>query len=410
MPIPIEMPKLSDTMTEGVLLKWHKQVGDFIEIGDVLAEIETDKATMEMEAFDEGVLAEILVEAGAKIPIGEKLALLTEEGETIEKGKSQIKKETKKRKKSSKKEIASPKKQKKLNSSPALSPKTQGGRIKASPLAKKIANEKNLDLSQISGTGPGGRIIGRDLEQAPQSAKTPISSPALSQKGKTKKDLSSIRRIIAERLLESKTSIPHFYLHLKAEVSNLLTFRQEINQGVENGGNKYTVNDLVVKAMVRAVKKVPAINASFGGNKIIQFDEIGVAVAIAIEEGLVTPVIRNAQEKSLLEISQAVKDMAMRSKQGKLRPDEFDGGTITISNLGSFGIESFDAIINPPQACILSIGTTIETPIVKNGEIVIGKQMDLGISCDHRVVDGAIAAQFLTALKETLENPSLILL
>jgi len=443
MPINIEMPKLSDTMTEGTLVKWNKQVGDEIEIGDVIAEVETDKATMEMEAFDEGILSEVLIQAGEKAPVGAVLGVLTEEGE----------------------EVGSPAAAPAEQSAPATAPAAvpaelsavssqpaapvssgSGDRVKASPLARKIAADKGLDLSNIQGSGPAGRIVKADVEgatasatqsavsaspladaanalasraksQATQSA-TPASAPAaasapisptVAEEDQTI-ELSSMRRIIADRLLTSKTTIPHFYLHVEADTAPLMTLRKQVNaQAEQTHGNKYSINDFVLKAAINAAQAVPEVNASFNGDSIVQFAKIGISVAVAVDDGLVTPVVKDAANKSMLQISREVKDLAARARDKKLKPNEFDGGTITVSNLGAWGIESFDAIINPPQASILSVGAIIEKPVVKDGQIVPGLRMNIGLSCDHRVVDGAVGARFLNEVKKLIENPALML-
>ncbi|MFK7851396.1 MAG: pyruvate dehydrogenase complex dihydrolipoamide acetyltransferase [Akkermansiaceae bacterium] len=442
MSVKIEMPKLSDTMTEGTLIKWHKQVGDEVEIGDVLAEVETDKATMEMEAFDEGTLTDILIQEGEKATIGATLAVLDGDGED-----SSGEQET---------QSAAPA-QEALETSPeepaatesaseapaAASAPSDGERVKASPLAKKIANELGVDLSTVTGTGPGGRIVKDDVEKAnsgsgttskaasaaaklSEAAKSRRSSsegaaatpaPAaqaiqpVSKEGDERIELSSMRKVIASRLLTSKTTIPHFYLHVEVDAAPLMALRKQVNEQAEKThGNKYSVNDFILKATINAAEAVPAINASFAGDHIVQFKNIGLSVAIAVEDGLVTPVIKEAESKSLLAISRAVKDFAVRAKDKKLKPNEFDGGTITVSNLGAWGIDSFDAIVNPPQAAILSVGAAIQKPVVKNGELAVGLRMNLGISADHRVVDGAVAASFLAEVKKLIENPALMLL
>lgn len=435
MAVNIEMPKLSDTMTEGTVVKWHKQVGDFIEIGDVLAEIETDKATMEMEAFDEGTLTEILIPVGGVAEIGAVLAVL-------DGGSSSAASSVQTPSTSTFETPAQP-----LQSPPQAVPQPtaapqQGERIKSSPLARKVAGELGVDLSSVQGSGPGGRVVRADVEagsktQVPAS-KAPSAeasaAAALTESVKTKvaaqaqapvaqailpvaKDhderiqLSSMRKVIASRLLTSKTTIPHFYLHLEVDAAPLMAIRKQVNdQAEKTHGNKYSVNDFVLKAVISATQVVPAINASFAGDHIVRFANVGLSVAIAVDDGLVTPVIKEAESKSLLAISRAVKDFAARAKDKKLLPNEFDGGTITVSNLGAWGIESFDAIVNPPQAAILSVGAAIEKPVVKNGQIVPGLRMNIGLSCDHRVVDGAVGAAFLSEIKKLIENPALMLL
>ena len=462
----IEMPKLSDTMTEGTVVRWLKGVGDQVEIGDEIAEIETDKATMAMEAFDEGILSEILIEEGAKAEIGATLAILRDEGE----GDSVPAAPAAEPEPAPAAPAAEPEpapaapaaEPEPAPPTPAAEPEPvvaevaptvptpsapedpepaapSSGRIKASPLARKVAAALGVDLAELTGTGPGGRIVKKDVEAAaggaPQvavpvpapeeaskvvpapaskpSAPAPIASPAPAPAlgtGDQRIELSSLRRIIAERLLTSKTTIPHFYLHAEADAAPLMEIRRQINiQAEATHGNKYTINDLVLKAVIGALQAVPSVNATFNGDHIHQFGEIGVSVAVAVEDGLVTPVVKNAAAKSLLQISKEVKDLAMRARDGKLLPNEFDGGTITVSNLGAYGIESFDAIINPPQAAIISVGSIVEKPVVLEDEIVPGLRINLGLSCDHRVVDGAVGAEFLSQVKKLIEKPALML-
>jgi len=432
MAVNIEMPKLSDTMTEGTLLRWHKKVGDRVEIGDIIAEVETDKATMEMEAFDEGVLTAIHVPAGGKALIGTILGVL--DGSDADLAPVPVA--------AAPQAVAvTPSVVAHLEAAAAPVVHAAGERIKSSPLARKIAETLHVDLSRIVGSGPGGRIVRKDVESAAKSPTVVAAPPANSQsaaanalaaaskarvasaaaaapapilpvgkEGDQIIELSSLRKIIASRLLTSKQTIPHFYLHVEADAGQLMNLRKQINdQAAGTTGNKYSVNDFIMKALINASMAVPAINSSFAGDHIVRYASVGLSVAIAIDEGLVTPVVKNAETKSLLQISREVKDFAVRAKDRKLRPDEFDGGTITISNLGAWGIESFDAIINPPQAAILSVGAVIEKPVVKNGQIVIGQQINLGLSCDHRVVDGAIGAAFLSEVKKLIESPALML-
>jgi pyruvate dehydrogenase E2 component (dihydrolipoamide acetyltransferase) len=432
MPINIEMPKLSDTMTEGTVVRWIKKEGDEVEIGDIIAEIETDKATMEMEAFDEGILSQISIQEGGKAPVGSVIAVLLEDGEGDAPAASA--------------QAAAPAPAAPVETPaaapapaaapPAPTPLANGAqpaetRLKASPLAKKIAEADGVDLSNVTGTGPGGRIVKADVVSAPaipvSVASTPATqaptvtptatptpahvsiSPVMSGEDQTIQ-LSGMRKIIAERLLTSKTTIPHFYLHLEVDAAPLMELRKQINAQAEaTHGNKYSVNDFVVKALINASVAVPEVNASFNGDHIVQFAHVGISVAIAVDDGLVTPVVKNAEQKSLLAISKEIKEMAGRARENKLKPNEFDGGTVTISNLGAWGIESFDAIVNPPQAAILSVGGIIEKPVVKDGAIVPGLRMNLGVSCDHRVVDGAVGAKFISEIKRLLENPALML-
>jgi pyruvate dehydrogenase E2 component (dihydrolipoamide acetyltransferase) len=436
MAVNIEMPKLSDTMTEGTLLKWHKKVGDSVEVGEVIAEVETDKATMEMEAFDDGVITEILVPEGGKATIGAVLAVLDGAGGSPATPASPA----------STPATSAPAKTPAASSAHAATsaPSSGPGRVKASPLARKIAAEKGIDLTSISGSGPAGRIVRKDLEQAVPSAESaeskaaaalassvkaklpagpgPATAPAapasatpailpVAKEGDEVIELTTMRKVIASRLLSSKQNIPHFYLHLEADAAPLLALRKQVNdQAEKTHGNKFSVNDFILKAVVNATLAVPEVNASFAGDRIVRFRHIGLAVAVAVDDGLVTPVIRQAEEKSMLAISRAVKDMAARAKERKLRPDEFDGGTITVSNLGAWGIESFDAIVNPPQAAILSVGAAVEKPVVKDGQIVPGIRMNFGLSCDHRVVDGAVAARFLAEIRKLVEQPALMLI
>lgn len=427
MPINIEMPKLSDTMTEGTVVRWLKKEGEEVEIGDIIAEIETDKATMEMEAFDEGTLSEISVPEGGKAPVGAAIAILLEDGEGENPAASSVESLPAA-------SVAAPPAVAKalesaaatINKSLAPAPAPAIGhdqRIKASPLAKKIAESEGVDLSNVSGTGPGGRIVKADVVAVP-STTAPVATPASSSSPAPAPTpispiaggedqiiaLSSMRKIIAERLLTSKVSIPHFYLHLEVDAAPLMALRKQINaQSEASHGNKYSVNDFVVKALINASVAVPEANASFNGDHIIQFAHVGISVAIAVDDGLLTPVVKNAEQKSLLAISKEIKEMAIRARDKKLAPNEFDGGTVTISNLGAWGVESFDAIVNPPQAVILSVGGIIEKPVVKDGEVVPGLRMNLGVSCDHRVVDGAVGARFLGEIKRLLENPALML-
>ncbi len=437
MPVNIEMPKLSDTMTEGTLIKWHKKVGDSVEIGDILAEVETDKATMEMEAFDEGVITEIRIAEGEKAIIGGILAVLDGGDGAAPAAPAQATA-------AAPAAQAAPAQTATAATAATAPANPQNDRVKASPLARKVAADLGVDLTAITGSGPAGRIVKKDVESgtttqpasteasaaaalaaavkakattpAPATPQAPPAAPAAqailptAKEGDERVELSSMRKIIASRLLTSKVTIPHFYLHLEVDAQPLMALRKQINdQAEKTHGNKFSVNDFILKAVIDAAVAIPAINASFAGDHIVKFKHVGLSVAIAIEDGLVTPVIKEAETKSVLAISRAVKDFAVRAKDRKLKPDEFDGGTITVSNLGAWGIESFDAIVNPPQAAILSVGAAIEKPVVKNGQIVPGLRMNLGLSCDHRVVDGAVGAAFLAEVKKLLEQPALML-
>jgi pyruvate dehydrogenase E2 component (dihydrolipoamide acetyltransferase) len=444
----ITMPKLSDTMTEGTLVQWKKKKGDTVSMGEVIAEVETDKATMEMEAFEDGVLTEIYVQEGTKVSVGERIAMIGEEGaaaapsasnKPADKGK-----DTQAVPESEKPAAAPESKATPDAGQEEAAPKAEGSgeRVKASPLARKVAAATGVDLGGLSGSGPGGRIIERDVlaasggkEAPPRAAKpapaaaAPASQPAraaapapapappakLAPAVAGLKDqripLSGMRKAIAERLLASKTQIPHFYLHIEVDAGPLMKLRSEVNVAGEKDGNKFSINDFVLKATAGAISRNPKVNASFAGDAVVEFSSVHLAVAVAIDDGLVTPVVRDAQNKSLKEISLAVKDLAARARGKKLKPEEYQGGTFTVSNLGSYGIDRFDAIINPPQAAILSVGNIIKKPVVDaSGAIVVGQRMDIGLSCDHRVVDGAIGAQFLASLRQLIEQPLLLLI
>lgn len=418
MAIYIEMPKLSDTMTEGTLVKWRKNEGEKVTSGDVLAEIETDKATMEMEAFDDGVLHKHLVPAGGKAPVGGKIALLLQKGEAAPADGAPIPDSPKVA--AGKADTIAPPAAAASGrpTAAAAAPTASGSRVKASPLAKKIAKTKGVELSGLAGTGPGGRIVAKDVEGAKAGGAAPkAAAPAAvasipAGEGDQTIALSGMRRVIAERLLTSKTTIPHFYLNIEVDAGPLMKFRAEANAASEAaGGPKFTVNDFVLKAVIAAAVKVPAVNASFTGDSIIQYANVNLSVAVAVEEGLVTPVIREAQKKSLREISESVKDLAGRARGKKLKPDEYAGGTITVSNLGSYGIDSFSAIVNPPQALIIAVGAIVKKPVVNaKDEIVVGQRLAIGLSADHRVVDGAVGAQYLAELRKLIESPTLLLL
>jgi len=432
MPSYIDMPKLSDTMTEGTLVKWRKQKGDKIAAGDILAEVETDKATMEMEAFDEGILSEIYIQEGQKVAVGQRIGMLLAPGESAPAAGSVPPPAPKAEPAvappapsaapvTGASPVAAPAAPATAVQASAPAPVNGGSRVKASPLAKKVAAEKGVDLSRITGSGPGGRVVQRDIlgaqaggASAPRpaaSASAAVPAPPAGD-GDQRIPLSGMRRAIAERLLASKTQIPHFYLNIEVDAGELMRIRGEINIDAEKAGQaKLTVNDFVLKAAIVAASRVPKVNASFAGDSIIQYASVNMAVAVAVDDGLVTPVIRDAQKKSLREINEIVKDLATRARTKKLKPEEYQGGTITVSNLGSYGIESFSAIINPPQALILSVGAVVKKPVVNaQGQIVVGQRMAIGLSADHRVVDGAIGAEYLAELRRLIENPALMLI
>ena len=428
MPKFIEMPKLSDTMTEGTLAKWTVKEGDKVTVGKAIADIETDKATMEYASPFEGVLHKFIALPGGKVPLGAPLAVILEDDEAapanldelIAKAQASAAPAPAAEKKpaatAAKAASAGPR----LPLAPQHKSRAAAGnanlRVKASPLAKKIAAERGVDLNTLIGTGPGGRIVREDVENAPvgggasRGPATPAIRPVIGPDDE-RVPTSSMRNIIAERLLASKTQIPHFYLQMEVDAAPLMEFRAHLNTANEKtGGVKYTVNDFILKAVVRAAQAQPAINAAWDGDAIVKFKSVGLSVAIAIDDGLVTPVIKQAEKKTLLEISQSVKDLAGKAKNKKLSPDDFAGGTITVSNLGAYGIDQFAAIINPPQAAIVAIGSIRKAAVVNDkGQVVAGQRMWVGLSGDHRVVDGAVAATFLAEMRKLLENPALML-
>jgi pyruvate dehydrogenase E2 component (dihydrolipoamide acetyltransferase) len=420
MPLYIEMPKLADTMTEGTLVKWRKNVGDKVATGDVVAEVETDKATMEMESFEDGTLHELLVQVGQKVPIGSRIAVLLGKGEAAPAAGTVHSAATKAAVMPAAATAPATATQHAVPAAASQSAVSPGGRVKSSPLARKIAAEKGVQLASLAGTGPGGRIVAKDVQHAtpsaapakgsfaPSATVVPVPPPG---PGDQLLPLSGMRRVIADRLLASKTQIPHFYLHIEVDAAPLMKMRADLNAGSDPAtGVKLTVNDFILKSVVNAAVKVPAVNSAFAGDAILQFASVNLSVAVAVDDGLVTPVVRDAQNKSLREVSEAVKDLATRARSKKLKPDEYQGGTITVSNLGAFGVEFFDAIINPPQAVIVSVGAVVKKPVVGPGDtIVVGQRMALGVSADHRVVDGAVAAQYLAELKRLLESPALLL-
>ena len=417
----VRMPKLSDTMTEGVVAEWHKKVGDTIESGELLAEIETDKATMEFESFQEGVLLHIGVEKGQTAPVDSILAILGEKGEDVTK---LIKEEKASEPESAEKEVPKP------SSAPTPTPvevkpvtlasvthqTTQNSssnkpfptldslnslKTKASPLAKKLAEERGVNLKFVIGTGTDGRIVKRDIDTFQ------VSSTVKEQESFVDEPVSQMRKVIAQRLAESKFSAPHFYLTVSINMENSIEARKAINNAINP--SKISFNDLVVKAAAVSLKDHPKVNASWFGDFIRYNDHVHIGVAVAVDEGLLVPVVRFTNEKSLTQIGQEVKLLAQKAKDKKLQPEEWEGNTFTISNLGMFGIDEFTAIVNPPDACILAIGGIKQVPVVKNGEIVPGNTMKVTLSCDHRVVDGAVGSSFLNTFKNYLENPVLLL-
>lgn len=407
-------------MSEGTIARWKKKKGDTIEMGDILADIETDKATMEMEAFDEGVLAEIYVPDNGVAKVGDKIAMIIAEGESAESASVEAPKGNLTTKAASAEKPA--RESGKAASTEAPAPhsapnKANAGsaRLKASPLAKKIAAERGVKLQGVHGTGPGGRITSKDVPASGSSGPSAPAGPKIeaapAAEGDNKIPLSNMRKVIAERLLASKTQIPHFYLSVEVDAAALTRVRKELNSANEAGDlPKLTINDFILLAVSRAAHANPAVNAAWAGDSIIQYAAINLAFAVSVDDGLVTPVLRDAQKLNLKEISANVKDLATRARSKKLKPEEFQGGTITVSNLGAYGVDQFYAIVNPPQAIIIAVGSIVKKPVVNAaGEIVVGERMTLAFSGDHRVVDGAVGAIFLASLRRLIENPALML-
>jgi pyruvate dehydrogenase E2 component (dihydrolipoamide acetyltransferase) len=439
----IQMPKLSDTMTEGTLVAWKKKKGDKVSAGEVIAEIETDKATMEWESPEDGTLTEIYVEEGGKVNVGDKIAFIGEEGEDVPKKEEGPKKEEEKEKKPhaetekpasakpKEEETAPPQEKKKAVEAgvlpakerparPPLQEKGDEARVKASPVARRVAAELGVDLATVRGTGPEGRVTESDVRTAAKSKTVEAGvSPALKQPARlplqqregSRIQLSGMRKGIAERLVQSLGPVPHFYLTIEISAAPLMAAREELKSGGEQSdAAKITVNDFVLKAAVMATVKVPRVNASFDGDAIVQYADVDLGVAVAIDDGLLTPVVRAAQNKSLREISEVVKDLVHRARNKRMKPEEFHGGSFTVSNLGGMGIDSFSAVINPPQSFILAVGKVNKVPVIDDcDQIVVGQRMSITMSCDHRVVDGALGAEYLKELRHLLENPALLL-
>ena len=411
----VRMPKLSDTMTEGVVAEWHKKIGDQVESGEVLAEIETDKATMEFESFQDGVLLHIGIEKGTTAAVDSILAILGEEGEDISSileaektggntPKESLKAEAPVAQKENK--PAAPVAEPKPSPAPTTDHKAvhsnENGRVKASPLAKALAKEKGIDINAVHGSGDGGRVIKRDVDEYTPSASNSFPSASIGVESYTEEPVSQMRKVIASRLAESKFTAPHFYLTLDIDMDNAISSRKTMNA---SGDVKVSFNDMVVKATALALKKNPKVNSSWLGDKIRYNENVNIGVAVAVPDGLLVPVVRFADTKGFAQIGAEVKDFAERARNKKLQPEDWAGNTFTISNLGMFGIEEFTAIINPPDSCILAVGGIKQVPVVKNGNVVPGNVMKVTLSCDHRVVDGASGAAFLQTLKGFLENP-----
>ncbi len=437
MAIQILMPALSPTMTDGKLAKWLKKEGDAVASGDVIAEIETDKATMEMEAVDEGTIGKILVPEGSEgVAVNAPIAVLLEEGEDA----------------SAIEAAAAPAKAPEMSAAPAKAPEKPatpapapaqpvaapaapaakpaqapaGDRVFASPLARRMAEQAGLNLAQVKGSGPQGRIVKTDVEKAlaggrpaapaaaaPQAAAAaaPAAAPQVAAPH-TEMPNSSMRKVIARRLSESKQTIPHFYLTVDCEIDNLLSLRKQLNAKSPEGEGAYklSVNDFVVRAVALALRQVPAANATWTDQAVLRYDEVDVSVAVATPNGLITPVVRKADTKGLVQISREMKDYAARARDGKLVPEDYQGGGFTISNMGMLGIKSFSAIINPPQSCILAVGAGEQRPVVKDGALAVATVMTTTLSVDHRSVDGAIGAEFMVAFKRMIEDPLTMLL
>ena len=438
----IDMPKLSDTMTVGTLVKWKKREGDAVKTGDILAEVETDKATMELESFFDGTLLKIFVPDGAQVAIGDALCAVGQPGEKVAAPAAP--------KPSPVPAPATPSPEAKKSEPPVsaspvaasasewsapspVSPPAPAtvpavalakeGRIRISPLARKLAAEKGIDYAAIAGSGPRGRIVRADiiaasgtggkLETRNPKLETATSVPLLARgpiQAERTVAVSNMRGTIARRLLESKTQIPHFYAEVEIDAGPLLGLRQQVNAALEKEGVKLSVNDFILKACAEALRRVPAVNASWETTQIRFFSAAHVAFAVAIDDGLITPVIRDAHLKTIFQIAAEAKQLAALAKEKKLQPPQYTGGTFCVSNLGMMGVERFTAIINPPNSAILAVGAVVKKPVVKDDRVVVGQRMSLTLSCDHRVVDGALGATYLGALKQLLEAPSLLLI
>jgi len=419
----VRMPKMSDTMTEGVVSKWHKKVGDKIKTGDVVADIETDKATMEFESYQEGVLLYIGVEEGKAALVDGILAILGKDGEDFSKLLAEENKKStagvSREKKSDEKIIAEPIKVDEKKSdvklvpvSPVEIPVTlsENSGLKASPLARKLAGEKGINLNFVKGTGDFGRIVKRDIDwfKAGNSVAGvgTVAEGAVTKESFTDIVVSQMRKTIARRLSESKNSSPHYYLTMEIDMDNIVSARESINSTL---GIKISFNDIIIKAAATALRLNPKVNASWHGDFIRMNDHIHIGVAVAVEEGLLVPVVRFADSKTLTQINAEVKEYSKRARDKKLQPQDWEGSTFTISNLGMYGIEEFTAIINPPDSCILAVGGIQQKPVVKNNSVVAGNVMKVTMSCDHRSVDGATGSEFLRTLKGLLENPVILL-
>ena len=423
----VKMPRLSDTMEEGVVAKWHKNVGDQVSEGDLLAEIETDKATMEFESFQEGTLLHIGVGEGDAAPVDSILAILGEKGEDVAAliaadaaGGDAAPAEEAPAPAAEEAPAPAPAAEAAPAPAPAPAPAaapapapvataSDDGRLKASPLARKMAEDRGIDLGRVQGSGDGGRIVKRDvdgfnpaLEPTPQAAPAAVTPSAHLEESYTEERVSQMRKTIARRLTDSKFTAPHFYLTVEIDMDNAIASRKQIN---ELPDTKVSFNDMVIKAVAMSLRKHPAVNSAWMGDTIRRNNHVHIGVAVAVDEGLLVPVVRFADSKSFTQIGAEVRELAGKARDKKLQPSEWEGNTFTISNLGMFGIDEFTAIVNPPDSCILAIGGISQKPVVKNGEIVPGNIMKVTMSCDHRVVDGATGAQFLQTFKQYMEQP-----
>jgi len=433
MPIDVLMTQLSPTMTEGRIARWLKKEGDELSSGDVMAEIETDKATMELEVVDEGILHKIVVPQGATVPVGTAIAVIAEEGEEVAadyvpanaSAPAAAPAETKEAPAKAAAPAAAPAPAS-ASAQPAPAQAADSSRrIKASPLARRLAKQKGINLAAITGTGPKGRITKMDVDKAAKRdislgggtggfvAPAPRPMPAgplpYHEDEFERVENSMMRKAIARRLTESKQQVPHFYLTIDVAMDRLLDLRAQLNDSAD-GAFKLSVNDFIIKAVAKALKDVPAANASWTDTDTLMHRHAHVSVAVAIEGGLITPVIRFAEQKGIVDISNEVKELAARARKGELQPEEYSGGTFSISNLGMYGVKKFQAIVNPPEGAILAVGATEARPEVENGQVVIKQMMSVTLSCDHRVVDGAVGAEFLAALKKHLETPASVLI
>ncbi len=428
MAINILMPALSPTMTEGTLARWLKKEGEAVKAGDVIAEIETDKATMEVEAVDEGILGKILVADGTEaVKVNAPIAILVQEGEKVPENGAAAPAPA------SAAPAAAPKTETPAaaaSAAPLINGHDKGSRIFASPLAKRIARDKGIDLAGVTGSGPNGRIVRADVEgakAAPAAAPAPAAAapvaapaaaPAPAPAAPPKAAAitaphslvphTTMRRVIARRLTESKQSVPHFYLTMDIELDALLALRAELNaRSAKDGAGafKLSVNDMIIKAAAIALRRVPKVNASFTDDGVAFYEDVDISVAVAIPDGLITPIIRRADQKGLATISNEMKDLGLRARAGKLKPEEFQGGGFSVSNLGMFGVKDFQAIINPPQAAILAVGAGEQRPVVKDGQLAVATVMSATLSVDHRVVDGALGAEWLQAFKAIIQEP-----